>query len=138
MKKTELITRIALVGIVLFSLVAVILQIANERTNAIETTYEIITFSVGITALTIAVLQGLSNAKTTRELNRMAREIRESVSYLRVIDSDGDRILDGLAENNRIDHRILEVLKEHDIGANDDARRVLAAKIGGRIAEKQS
>ncbi len=133
MKKVETLTRIALVLIMIFSLFAIILQITNERTNALETTYEIITFSVGIIALTIAVLQGLSNAKTTRELNRMAREISESVKFLRVIDVDTDDIMHQIAENNILDHRILQALHDNGIGENDENRQIIAKNIADHL-----
>ncbi|MCL2038131.1 hypothetical protein FWG95_04010 [Candidatus Saccharibacteria bacterium] len=76
MKRSEIFTRIILVCIAFLALVAIGLQIYNEKTGAIETSYEIITFGVSLIAVTLAVLQGLDNAKTSRELHKIAREIK--------------------------------------------------------------
>ena len=77
MKKTEIFTRIILIFLTVAAVVAVVLQILNEKTSTIETTYEIITFSVAFVALVMAILQGVSNAKTARELRKIARETHE-------------------------------------------------------------
>jgi divalent metal cation (Fe/Co/Zn/Cd) transporter len=79
MRKSERFTQIVLVIIVLAALVAIILQVLNEETSPLETTYEIITFGVSLTALVIAVLQGLANARTSRELHKIAREIHKDL-----------------------------------------------------------
>ena len=93
MKKSELLTRIALVAIVLAALFAIVLQILNEKTNTLETTYEIITFSVALLAVILAVMQGMANARTTREMHRLTREIRESLNEVRDLNRDSDKIL---------------------------------------------
>jgi len=77
MKKSERISRTILIFLVAVALLAIGLQVINEKTNALETTYAIITFAVSLIALTMAVMQGLNNARTTRELTKIAREIRQ-------------------------------------------------------------
>jgi uncharacterized membrane protein len=86
MKKTEKITFIMLAIISVVALVAIVLQILNEKTSPLETTYEIITFSVALIAVMLAVLQGLANARTTRELHKIAHDIRESLREIHVIE----------------------------------------------------
>jgi septal ring factor EnvC (AmiA/AmiB activator) len=77
MKKSDLFTRIMLLAIVAAALFAVVLQILNDKTDPLETAYEILTFGVALLAVIMAVLQGMSNARTTRELSKITREIRE-------------------------------------------------------------
>lgn len=88
MKKTEIFTRVMLIILVLAALAAVVLQILNEKTNALETTYEIITFSVALVALIMAILQGLDNAKVARELHKIARETHKSLVEAKEINRD--------------------------------------------------
>ena len=77
MKKAELVTRITIVVLAIFSIIAVILQILNEKTGPMETAYEIITFSVAVVALTLAIAQGISNARTSDELKEIINEIHQ-------------------------------------------------------------
>jgi len=127
MKKSELWTRIALVVIVAAALFAIVLQILNEKTNTLETAYEIITFGVALLAVILAVLQGLDNARTTRELHRIAREMSVSLEEIRDVNRDNDRILkemrgvdrdsDSLraivTEDERLDKASLQILEKH-------------------------
>lgn len=126
MKKLEISTRVILVIIIILAIVAVILQIANERTNSLETAYEIITFGVAFVAVILAVLQGLANAKTTRELQNITRDIRESLAKMREIESDNDEIrremreIDAdaeitrklIARDEKLDSESLKILKK--------------------------
>jgi len=75
MKKTEVATRVILVVLIALSLVAVGLQVVNNKTNTIETVYEIITFSVAVIALSLAVLQGVTNARTSNELKEIVANV---------------------------------------------------------------
>lgn len=93
MKKSEIFTRIILFLIALLALVAIMLQILNEKTNALETSYEIITFSVSLIAVTLAVYQGLENAKTSRELHKITREVKETLD-------DDRKVLELLQKKN--------------------------------------
>jgi len=80
MKKSEIFTRIILFFIALLALLAIALQVINEKTTVLETSYEIITFSVSLIAVTLAVYQGLENARTSRELHKIAREIKMTLN----------------------------------------------------------
>ena len=66
-----------MIFLIVVSFVAIGLQVMNEKTGALETTYEIITFTVALTAVFMAVLQGMSNARTTRDLGKIIHEVRE-------------------------------------------------------------
>jgi uncharacterized membrane protein (DUF106 family) len=110
MKKSEVLTRFMLVAIVIAALIAVILQILNEKTNTLETTYEIITFSVALVAVILAVLQGLANARTTRELHRITREIQNSLAELREVNHDNDDLRKIIAADEKLDQESLKIL----------------------------
>ena len=79
MKKNEILTHVMLGILIIAALVAVVLQLVNEKTNTLEKTYEIITFGVALIALSMTVLQGMYNARTSRELHKITREIHENL-----------------------------------------------------------
>ena len=101
MKKFEAFTRVMLVIIAAMALIAVALQVVNDNTNTLETAYEIITFSVALIAVILAVLQGLDNARTSRELHKIAREMKISIDEIHHIDRDNDKILREVKEIDR-------------------------------------
>ena len=136
MKKSEIITHITLGLIIIAAFVAIALQVINEKTNPLETTYEIITFTVAITALSIAVLQGLENARSSRELDYIAREIRASLRELKSIDRENEEIIDELEAEVDMDKHILEILEQHSFG-DDDTRNHVAKKISEHIKKQR-
>ena len=77
MRKAERLTWTMLAILVLLTITAIILQIVNENTNTIETTYEIITFSVAAVALMLAITQGIFNARMSHELKKIIHENSE-------------------------------------------------------------
>jgi len=83
MRRTELITRIFLIAIIAVAAVAIVLQIMNEKTNALETTYEIITFSAALTCVIAVVLQGVVNERTMREMGKIMHEVRELMDEMK-------------------------------------------------------
>ncbi|MCL2451780.1 hypothetical protein FWD20_02815 [Candidatus Saccharibacteria bacterium] len=110
MKKFEVFTRATLVLIATMALVAVILQVINENTNTLETAYEIITFSVALVAVILAVLQGLDNARTSRELHKIAHEMKISIDEIHHIDRDNDKILREVREIDRENDDLRELI----------------------------
>ncbi len=116
MKKSETFTRTMLAIIAILALVAIVLQILNEKTTILETTYEVLTFSVSLIAVTLAVLQGLDNARTARELHEIARKNKDSLDEIHHLNRDGDRILREVEEINRendeLRAELLELRKE--------------------------
>ena len=112
MKKSELFTRIALAVLIVIALFAVALQIFNSKTNAIETTYEIVTFSVAFVAVILAVLQGLDNARTSRELRKIAHEIHQNIENVKELDRDSNEMRDLIANDVKISKESLKILEE--------------------------
>ena len=69
--------RIALGVLIVLAFVAIVLQIFNKNTNELETIYEIIAFSVAFVAVTLALLQSMDNAKTSKRLEKLIHEMHE-------------------------------------------------------------
>jgi len=112
MRKTELATRIFLTVIVAVAIVAIILQIMNKKTDALETTYEIITFLAALTCVITAVLQGVANAHTTHELTKIAREIRELVDTVERDEAQDRALKREIKKDLEIDQQELEKIVE--------------------------
>lgn len=136
MKKIDIIVRVSLILIVVSSLVAIVLQIVNEKTNAIETAYEIIAFTVGIVALTLVVFASLDGLRNSRELKVMAREIRESLHQVRAISHDNEELEREMNHELRIDEEILRLLREHGV-SDDKKRRELASHIKKAVSRDE-
>jgi len=79
MRRSERISRAVIIFLIVVAFIAIGLQIMNEKTNTLETAYEIITFTVALAAVFMAVVQGISNARTTRNLEKIIHEVRELV-----------------------------------------------------------
>jgi len=135
MKKIDIIARVALIVIAAASLVAIVLQILNERTNGIETTYEIITFTVSIMALTLAVFASLDGLRHSRELKVMAHEMRETLREIRALDKESENLEREVSHELRIDEEILHLLREHGVG--DDSKRHDIAKQIRKVAQEK-
>lgn len=101
MKNSELFTRVILVIIAILALFAIILQIINDKTTLLETTYEILTFSVSLIAVTLAVLQGLDNVRTTRELHKLTREVKQQISEINTLNNDDGAIINEIKNIDR-------------------------------------
>lgn len=113
-KGEQVLTRVAMAVIGVLSITAILLQIFNEKTDVIETTYQIITFSVSITALTIAIMQGARNNKLTREINRISRETHIAIKEIKDLDQDNDQLKRQIAADMNIGKKTLELLQEEN------------------------
>jgi hypothetical protein len=134
MRKSEKISRAILIFLIVVALVAVGLQIINEKTSALETTYEIITFTVALTAVIMAVLQGIVNARTTRDLAKITHELRESFKQIQEVDRDNDALRRTLRRDVDLDEEILAILREH--GVSNDREHELATHIRKVVTKK--
>ncbi|MDR1969923.1 MAG: hypothetical protein LBQ11_01050 [Candidatus Nomurabacteria bacterium] len=110
MRRSERISRAIIIFLVVLALLAVGLQIIHEKTNLIETTYEIITFGVALTALIMAVAQGIVNARTTRNLAKIIHEMRELMSDVKRNERREIALNKEIKKDLEIDQRELEMI----------------------------
>jgi septal ring factor EnvC (AmiA/AmiB activator) len=110
MKRTELITRVFLVFIAAVAIIAIVLQIINEKTNTLETTYEIITFSAALTCVIAAVLQGIANERTTREIRKITREMRELMQSVERDERRDDQLKREIRKDLKAEQHELELI----------------------------
>ena len=114
MKRSEHVTRWMLFVIAVLALVAIVLQVMNEKTGLVETTYEIITFSVALIAVILAVLQGLANAKTTRELTKIDKEIRELMSDIKRDERRDVMLKNEIKRDLELDRQAIDMIQKVD------------------------
>jgi cell division protein FtsL len=86
------------------------LQLVNENTNTLETTYEIITFLTAFACVVMAVLQGIVNARTTRDLTRITREIRELMQNVERDERRDIALKKEIKKDLEFDQRELEII----------------------------
>ncbi|MCL1929656.1 hypothetical protein FWF93_00785 [Candidatus Saccharibacteria bacterium] len=113
-------TKIALVWLVVLAAIAVVLQILNKDTNTIGTVYEIIAFSVAFAAVSLALLQSLDNAKTTRRLEKLIHEMH-GLMKIEAKDRERDlKLKKEIKKDLELDAKELKILEEYE--KNDQSR----------------
>ena len=106
-------TKIALGVLILLAVVAVILQIFNEDTGKIGTVYEIIAFSLTFTAVFLAILQGIDNARTTRRLEKLIHEMH-TLMKVEAEDRKKDmKLKKEIIEELKLDEAELKILEKY-------------------------
>ena len=114
MKKFGRLTIIALIVLAGLSVVAVVLQILNHKTGPVETAYEIITFFVAAVALIIAVLQGIYNAHTDREIKKMIEELHRVMELEEENSVCFKELSKKIDEKLEIERRIIGMLEKEE------------------------
>ena len=113
MKKAEFWTRMAVFVLAILALIAVVLQIINDKTNSIETAYEIITFSVAVVALLLAVTQGAENVRISKELKKIMSEVHEIIDDEKTELQVEKKLARELEEDLKISRENAELLKKN-------------------------
>jgi cell division protein FtsL len=93
-------------------MLAVGLQLVNENTNMLETTYEIITFLTAFACVVMAVMQGIVNARTTRELTHITREIRELMQNVERDERRDANLKREIKKDLELDREAIEMIQE--------------------------
>ena len=76
MKKLRLIIRIATGALVLFAIVGITLLVINDH-NAIDTSYEIIAFSLGAAGMIMAVISQIDSYQSDKQAQKVLKEIEQ-------------------------------------------------------------
>ncbi|MCL2038221.1 hypothetical protein FWG95_04470 [Candidatus Saccharibacteria bacterium] len=76
MKKLRLIMRIVTIGLFVLTIVGIIMLIFNERLNWLDTSYEIIAFSLGTSGMILAVVAQIDQYQDEKRFKQMLAEIR--------------------------------------------------------------
>lgn len=76
MKKLRIIIRIATSALVLFTIVGITLLVINDH-NAIDTSYEIIAFSLGAAGMIMAVISQIDSYQSDKQAQKVLKEIEQ-------------------------------------------------------------
>ena len=130
-------TRIAVygaVGVILVVAVVGALLVIVHASNAGLAVFELITFSVGIAALLLAVLGSVSASYQMRMTRRIAKEIHTAIGELKDIDRTNEAIRRRLNQDYELAKDIAEGLQEAGMFGDDDAQRhEVASKIEHKV-----
>ena len=130
-------TRIAAygaVGVILAVAIVGALLVIVHASNAGLAVFELITFSVGIAALLLAVTGSVSAGYQMRMTKRIAKELRTAIDELKGIDKTTAAIRRRLDPDYELAKDIAEGLQEAGMFGDDDAQRhEIASKIEHKV-----
>lgn len=131
----ERVLRILLLIIALVAIIGAVLVLLHASSVELAA-FELITFGVGIAALTLATLGSMNSIHQTKVMRKIAREVHDTLGGIKVIDKENETIKRKLAQDVRLAHEIMDVLTESNMGDSEDERRHVAGKIEHRIRKK--
>lgn len=95
--------------------------------------FELITFSVGVAALLLAVLGSVSANYQMRVTRRISSEVHAAINELKDIDRTNEAIRRRLNQDYELAKDIAEALREVGIIEDDDQRHAVASKIEHKV-----
>lgn len=110
-KKAEKIFQILLWAIVISAVVGMALLIgqANPLDLAL---FEFITFSFSLIAVTLAILGSISSLRQSRTMEKISREMRNTLIELKEIDRDNELIIKKIQKDYELSRATAETLAE--------------------------
>jgi hypothetical protein len=109
MKKMRLIIRLATGVLVVLTVASVILLLLNKQ-DAIETTYELISFCLALTAVTIAIFSQIDAYREQKRFERINKELLELMGESDEQNSSENSIKQKLNTILELDEKILRKL----------------------------
>lgn len=77
MKKLRMIVRIVTAGLFVLTIVGIVILIINENLGWLDTSYEVIAFSLGSSGMILAVLEQINSHQDEQRFKKMISEINE-------------------------------------------------------------
>jgi intracellular septation protein A len=107
MKKMRLIIRLATGALVLITVISIMLIVFNDR-DITDTTYEIISFVMTLTAVSIAIFSQIDAYREQKRFEKINKELLELMGESDMQNNSENRIKKKLNEILRIDEAILK------------------------------
>lgn len=99
--------------------------------------YEMMAFSVSVTAVTLAALGAINNIQQRRVMQKIAKETHEAIAELKDLHKDNAEILRALQEDpSLVVHEIAEVLAEMNVEHDDTKRHAMAGNIEQKVRRR--
>lgn len=123
-------------AVVLIGLAGVILVLFRAQSVELAV-FEIMAFSVSVTAVTLAILGAISNIHQRRVMQRMAREMHEAIIEIKDLRKDNEVIQRALEEDSaQFAKEIAEVLAEFGVIADAAKRHAVAGNIEKKVRKR--
>lgn len=95
--------------------------------------FELITFSVGVTALVLAVLGSVNSAYQMQVIRRISKEVHTAIGELQDIDKTNESIRRRLNQDYELAKDIAEALHEAGIIDDEEERHAVARTIERKV-----
>lgn len=98
--------------------------------------FEILAFSVSVSALTLAVLSGISSIRQMRMMQKVSREVHAALAEIREVNLDNETIKDKLSQEYAVTQSIIDALNDSGIGDSEADRETIAGHIEKTLRTK--
>lgn len=123
---------VAVAAILIVAIIGASLVVLHSHSAGLAL-FELITFSVGVAALLLAVLGSVSASYQMRMTQRIAKEIHTAISELKDIDRTNEAIRRRLNQDYELAKDVAEALQEAGIIDNEEERHVVARNIEQKV-----
>jgi hypothetical protein len=110
MKRLRMVIRIITGVLILMSIAGIVILVANQKLDVLDTTYEIIAFSLGAAGMIMAVVSQIDSYQQEKSNRKMLGDIKalnRSADQDEKVDNEFQKKLDDLiAVNNKIYRKI--------------------------------
>lgn len=122
----------------IFLLVAVILLglaliISRQFFSYSGLVFDVLTYSLSILALVLAVLSVVNSIRQNRAMNRMVHDVHAAIAELKEITVSNEKIERELSDEYRMNKVITDVLSEYGVGNNERMRTSIAHRVSRRL-----
>ena len=128
----SMVVHVAMGLILLIALVGATLVVIHASSTGLAL-FELITFSVGVTALLLAVIGSANGAYQMQITRRISREVRTAINELKDIDKTNEAIRRRLNQDYELAKDIAEALQEAGIIDDEEERHVVARSIEHKV-----
>lgn len=127
-RRAEQLLHVLLYVIVVLAIIGVILVFIHSTSTGLAV-FEVIAFSVGVSALTLAVLGSITSLRQLRIMQKLSREMHAALAEIREVNLDGEAIKETLARDYETTQSIVKALHSSGVGESDAARQTIATTI---------
>ncbi len=133
--KGRAIVHTAIAVIVVIAMVGASLVVVHANSAGLAV-FELITFSVGIAALLLAVIGSVNGAYQMRITRRISQEVKSAIAELKDIDRTNEAIRRRLNQDYELAKDIAEALQEAGIIDDDNERQAVASNIEHKVRSR--
>ncbi len=130
--KGRAVVHVAIAVIAVIAMIGASLVVLHANSAGLAV-FELITFSVGIAALLLAVIGSVNGAYQMRITRRISQEVKSAIAELKDIDRTNEAIRRRLNQDYELAKDIAEALQEAGIIDDDNERHAVASTIEHKV-----